>query len=1060
MKFLFPAIFVLISAFTSHLIAGASGVLTYEVVDGTKIRITDCDVAASGEVIIPATIESKPVVYIGNSAFYNCSSITRIHIPENVEIIGGHAFYGCSSLQSVLFPTTLDTTIASGIQGSAFENCTNLTRVFFKGDAPSLFGTDVFKNTASSGITIYYRWGSSGFTSGTWQGYPSESIDFQHGLRVIGSTTETIEIDDCSTTTVGTVYIPSTLMGLPVTSIKSGSFSGCTGVTRISLPDSITHIGNSAFYECSGLTTFTIPSQVTQIEDEAFLDCWNLASIYFAGTAPQLGVDVFDGIGSGFKIYFLHANEQGFNDDDRPMWVELQSKLVEYNGLFTFDIRSETVSISDYPTTETGVLTVPDTLVGKPVTRVGPFGFANCTGLTEVILPDSVTSISDKGFEGCSGLNRMVLPPNLEYIGVQAFKDCTGIGTLTFTDEILQIKFGAFWGCSNLKSVFFDGRSPSLGTNVFYNTHAGFTVYYRDGVAGFEAPWNGLTPVAYTLPYSIRVVNEEIEITDYPEDEPGAVDILSKIVGKPVTRIAKQAFRSCSEITSVSIPASVSYIGVDDFYGVFYACLKLDDISVAPGIHDYSSLDGVLFNKVKTTLIHYPARKSGPHYEVPNSVEQIDPRAFEFSDYVKTVIFPESLTSIGRAAFSQSEITHLIFRGNMPTDAPNLFHATPSALKIYHSDQKSGYPATWQAVPVESFDGRFTFSVRTYFLSSYFIAITDFPTDTVGSVNIPSTLVDLSVENIESRAFYQCNDLTSITIPSTVDTIKDDAFGSCANLESFFVAAGNTHFSSLDSILFKGATELLKCPRKKMGGYVIPTHIETIADDAFRGCSQLTQIKFPDTLREIGSSAFNSCAALTKITIPDQATSVGQYAFAGCSDLKQAVFLGDGTSGGSSILDDDSFISTHTNFRIYYLSTKSGFTSPTWHGYPTTKINLSTHPAALWLLDYDLAYNADLSDDESGDGVNLLMNYALDLNPFADQSAQLPVPVIGTSTMEMTYYAGSDGVTYRVEVSPDLTTDSWTISGVTPSGPDANGHIIAVFNQSGPRMFMRLKVSD
>jgi len=125
--------------------AGTSGPLTYALFNSTEIQITDCQTNASGSITIPTTLEGKPVTVIGNSAFYDCSSIASVIIPDTLTIIGG----------------------------SAFENCTQLKRAIFRGDAPSTFGSDVFDNTAA-GFKIYYSDEASGF-SNPWNGYAAET---------------------------------------------------------------------------------------------------------------------------------------------------------------------------------------------------------------------------------------------------------------------------------------------------------------------------------------------------------------------------------------------------------------------------------------------------------------------------------------------------------------------------------------------------------------------------------------------------------------------------------------------------------------------------------------------------------------------------------------------------------------------------------------------------------------------------------------------------------------------------------------------------------------------
>ena len=128
----------------SFIFAGTSGPLTYSVVGGTQIQITDCNTNTSGVVSIPATLEGKPVTRIGYQAFMDCSGITKIDIPDGLELIDGLAFYNCSGLTYVFIPASVGV-----INDQVFKNCIHLKRAIFKGNAPSTFGLNVFFNAAS-----------------------------------------------------------------------------------------------------------------------------------------------------------------------------------------------------------------------------------------------------------------------------------------------------------------------------------------------------------------------------------------------------------------------------------------------------------------------------------------------------------------------------------------------------------------------------------------------------------------------------------------------------------------------------------------------------------------------------------------------------------------------------------------------------------------------------------------------------------------------------------------------------------------------------------------------
>jgi len=142
------------------------------------------------------------------------------------------------------------------------------------------------------------------------------------------------------------------------------------------------------------------------------------------------------------------------------------------------------------------------------------------------------------------------------------------------------------------------------------------------------------------------------------------------------------------------------------------------------------------------------------------------------------------------------------------------------------------------------------------------------------------------VTSIESNAFYQCFDLSSVLIPASITSIERDAFRSCSTLKKFLVAEDSKTFSSVDGILYsKDKRTILHNPNGNAKEYHIPEGVTTIANNAFESCWNLTSITIPESVTAIGDSAFESCRSLTSITIPKSVTTIGDYAFSGCSGM-------------------------------------------------------------------------------------------------------------------------------------------------------------------------------
>ena len=206
-------------------------------------------------------------------------------------------------------------------------------------------------------------------------------------------------------------------------------------------------------------------------------------------------------------------------------------------------------------------------------------------------------------------------------------------------------------------------------------------------------------------------------------------------------------------------------------------------------------------------------------------------------------------------------------------------------------------------------------------------------------------------------------------------------------------------------------------------------------------------------MTSLGDHVFSLCYDLRSITIPSSVTSIGDSAFFYCHSLTSTYFLGDAPSSGSAM-----FAGVSASHKIYYLDTVAGFTSPTWQGQPTQMIDTSIYPATSWLLEFNHSYDTNLNQDLNGDGVSLLMAYGLDLNPNERLTDSLPKAELDSTTLSMKYYAGSAGVTYRVEASKDLNT--WETAEVTVSDPDANGVLTASIDRDEVCGFLRLVVVE
>lgn len=518
-----------------------------------------------------------------------------------------------------------------------------------------------------------------------------------------------------------------------------------------------------------------------------------------------------------------------------------------------------------------------------------------------------------------------------------------------------------------------------------------------------------------------------ITITDYPDTAVGAVEIPAEIAGKPVTAIGPQAFAGCAGITSVSIPSGVTSIGDQAFFNcgelvsvplpaavtslgmqTFAYCGNLTSITIPAGV---TSIGNNLFagcTKLASVTLH-------------PGITSIGTSAFESCRALTSLTLPTTLTTLGNTAFIYcSGLTGMVLPEGVTSIGTSCFAECTNLATV-------SLPSTLTTLGAYAFTK--CASLTSLVIPAGVSVLPDYLFESCGalsSVTIPS-----SVTGIGRYVFRYCSSLQGITIPAAVTSIGTEAFRACSSLNAIGVEAGSSSFRSVGGVLFnQSLTSLIAYPAGLSGPYVIPIGVGSIGGAAFRSCGKLTEVRIPSSVTSIGNSAFSGCGSLTAAT------------FAGNAP---ATF-------GTSV-----FNLAAEGFVIRYYPGPTGFTSPTWRTYPAVEIGYDT-PIASWLASQGLPIDSSVDSDENGDGVSLLMAYALNLNPNQNLAGSLPQPVFSSDQLSFSFHAGAQGVTYSVETSTNLV--DWTTEGVSLSAPDENQIRTATANRSGSARFMRLVVSD
>ena len=242
------------------------------------------------------------------------------------------------------------------------------------------------------------------------------------------------------------------------------AFYGCSGLTSLTIPSSVTSIGDFAFAFCSELISLTIPSSVTSIGESAFGGCSGLASLTIPSGVTSISTAAFSGC-SGLTSLTIPSSVTSIGTH----------AFMGCSGLTSLTIPSGITSIGAYTFAECSGLT--SLTIPSSVTSIDNFAFAYCRELISLTIPSSVTSIGIEAFAECSGLTSLTIPSNVTSIGSSAFKDCIGLTSLTIPSGVTSIRSQTFSGCKGLTSLTIPSGVTSIGKEAFQDC-SGLTSIY------------------------------------------------------------------------------------------------------------------------------------------------------------------------------------------------------------------------------------------------------------------------------------------------------------------------------------------------------------------------------------------------------------------------------------------------------------------------------------------------------------------------------------------------------------------------------------------------------
>ena len=498
----------------------------------------------------------------------------------------------------------------------------------------------------------------------------------------------------------GDVVIPAAISNLPVTTIDRDAFENVGSLTGVTFPTGLTTIAHYAFYGCTGLVSATLPASVANISYGIFAKCSSLTNIAVSPDNPFFS--------SGNGILYDKAG----------------TTLVQFPGGIGGSIAVSGSVVRIAGSAFLGNAAVTNVIFPETLAEIGSAAFRECNGLTNVMIPASVSNlasgvfadcahlaaiqvaesnavyssangilfnksqtmllqypggragnydipagilnVSTSAFSGCGGLTAVTIPDNGAVVAPYAFSGCTGLTTVTVPDSLPAIEGGTFYGCTGLTNVVLGAGITNIGSGAFSGCTALESIQIPDSVK--RLAWGAFQNCSA---------------------------LTNIVLGAGLAIIESRVFYECNNLRNLHIPESATNL----WNGAFDYCHGLTNIAVAAGNPVYSSVNGVVFSKSHSSLLHFPGGFEG-RYVVPDGVQVIGDYAFDQSPSLTCVELPASCAYLGRYAFSHcTNLTGICFNGAPPGLGIQTFLFASNVVMYYRAEHAAEWGATFADRP-------------------------------------------------------------------------------------------------------------------------------------------------------------------------------------------------------------------------------------------------------------------------------------------------------------------------------------------------------------------------
>ena len=765
---------------------------------------------ANGDFTIPAEIDGFSVTSIGELAFADCGKMTSVVIPPGVTSIGAMAFFGCDRINSIVIPAGV-----TSIGEKAFWGCSRLKSVTIPNSVASIGlgafeGCDNLRDIAvpqcvcndsiASIIPSVCRHSTKVIILDGVTSIGASAFSYCRGIKSVVMPDSVTSIGESAF--LGCSGMTTVTIGNGVASIEAGAFSYCRGLENVAIPDSVRSVGESAFLGCSSLATVTIGNGVMSIGANAFSGCNELSGVAIPNSVANVGDSAFADCG-GLKYVTIGNGVtnigdgsfsycRGIKDVVIPDSVTRigESAFFSCSGLTTATIGNGVKSIGARAFAGCGKLT--NVTIPESVMSIGGLAFTDCIGLTSITIPRGVTRIEDGMFSNCYalasvrirggvtsigrgaffrcwGLADVTIPNSMRSMDENAFAYCRSLTNIVLPDSIIRIGDSAFSHCQRLASVTMLGNAPILGHSCFDRCNENCTVYVRGDstrwMVDIPGVWNGV---------KIEYMGEEAMLAAFSK-----VEAVKEANVVDTIRVADDDTPKVMNCGSENLRGKLMTLGDDMIDSEEISAVANEEVAT-----EHETVDGVMWTycivageaKIyggSSAKAAIPVETSGD-LAIPSAlggcpVTCIESFAFNGCKCLTSVKIPDSVKRIETHAFSQCSSLTTVTISSDVTWVDN--YAFPGCRKLSEFIVADDNPVFKS-------------------LSGLLLAAENGEEHLVAGVNGDVTIPN-GVTGILEGAFLGYSGLTSVTIPDTVTSIGDGAFG-CSGLTTVSIGNGVT----------------------------------------------------------------------------------------------------------------------------------------------------------------------------------------------------------------------------------------------------------------------------